>query len=379
MTFLVRGAVCAALIATTSACGRFGFDPVGGTGQPDASSAWWNPTWGHRIPITLRNTSDETLANVPVRISLRPARLPAGISNNDGRDLRFIDGDQATELPYEIETFNGIAREGEIWVLVPSLAARADHTIFLYLDNPTAAAGQRASEVWPPNEYRLVLHMRDVRDSSANANHPTNAGTTEGPGLIGPGRVFDWTRPAYLMVPDAPTLHPLSSALTVSSWVTHTGRVTDLNRRVSIARPDMAATNGDNFFLGSGEATGLVYVEVSTELTDQVPLEAGAVTNNAWFQTTLVVEGLTATSYLDGAQVMQVALDSPIQDSARPVTLGGDINASAADILNDDWFDGTIDEVRIEAAARSAAWVRIQYLSMTDQLATFGAIEARPL
>ena len=374
-----HAALCVALIG---ACGRVGFDPSSSssdaTGSVDASTAWWDAAWSYRIPITLHNTTAETLVGVPVRIALRATNLPASIANNDGRDLRFVDSDQTTLLPHEIETFNGVTREGEIWVRVPSLPGGSAHTIFLYVGNAAAPAGDRPSEVWPATEYRLVLHLRTLADSSPNGNHATNTGSIDGPGLIGGGRIFDWTAPSFLMVPDSPSLHPLSRALTVSSWVTHTGRVSDGNRRVSVARADASVSNGDNFFLGSGEQTGLVYVEVSTQLTDQVPLEAGAIGNDVWFQTTLVVDDLLATSYLDGEQVMQVTLDSPVQDSNRPITLGADINASASNDPNDDFFDGTLDEVRVEAVARSAAWVKIQHRSMTDQLATYGAVEPRP-
>ena len=42
------------------------------------------------------------------------------------------------------------------------------------------------------------------------------------------------------------------------------------------------------------------------------------------------------------------------------------------------YYGGTIDEARIEREARSADWVRAQYLSMTDQLVIFGAEEIGP-
>jgi hypothetical protein len=47
--------------------------------------------------------------------------------------------------------------------------------------------------------------------------------------------------------------------------------------------------------------------------------------------------------------------------------MGADNNSGAAE-PRVDLLDGRLDEVRIETVARSTEWVRVDYLSMTDQL-----------
>ena len=50
--------------------------------------------------------------------------------------------------------------------------------------------------------------------------------------------------------------------------------------------------------------------------------------------------------------------------------LGGHINPTAAE-----YWDGLVDEARIETQARSSSWIRAQYLSMTGALLSIGPVE----
>src|SRR5262245_48385150 len=94
-------------------CGRINFDPSSDAklASPDGPTTWWDNAWTHRIAIRLRNPHPEALVDFTVRIHLDATRLPAGIAASDGRDLRFIDTDQQTQLAYEIETFAGTTGE----------------------------------------------------------------------------------------------------------------------------------------------------------------------------------------------------------------------------------------------------------------------------
>ena len=258
-------------------CGRFNFDPLV-PASPDGPTTWWNPAWSQRVPITIRNPQPETLVDFTVRIRLDASRLPAGIAASDGRDLRFIDTDQQTDLPYEIETFAGT--DGELWVLVPTLAPNSDHVIWLYAGNPAATAPNRAAEVWPPDAYRMVLHMATLNDSTAHGNNANDNGTTAGVGMIGPARVFDYLAQSSLLVPDAASLHPLTS-FTVSSWSTHTGNSLPGMKRDTVSRAQTTGTSGDDFFLGNDQ--NQLYVEVATQLSDKIPIVAGTVTYKCGF------------------------------------------------------------------------------------------------
>jgi len=58
-----------------------------------------------------------------------------------------------------------------------------------------------------------------------------------------------------------------------------------------------------------------------------------------------------------------VFLYGPTGGSDTSVLIGTDQT-----FVDEDAFEGRIDEVRIESAARSSDWIRAQYLSMTDAL-----------
>jgi hypothetical protein len=356
----------------SGACGRIGFD--GAADRADASTSWWNDAWAYRIPIAIRNDYQETFAAFPVRIRLDAERLPDGLARADGDDLRFVDADQRTVLPHEVEVFAPAG--SELWVGVPELAAETTKTIWLYVGNPAATAAEQPDGVWPAETYRLVLHMADARDSTANGNDPVDNATTSAAGVIGPARGFATATQSHYFIADAPSLHPLSIGVTISSWQRHQGFATK-SKHATIARPTPDGTSADDFFLGTFE--GALYLEPSTQLTDRVIMTGGTIVEDAWYHLAFVVQdNLVAKAYVDGAFTIETPLDAALKDSARPIVVGADIDASTGDTPNDDWVDGTLDEIRIETAARSPAWVAAQYRSMTDAIQTYGPVETRP-
>ena len=63
----------------------------------------------------------------------------------------------------------------------------------------------------------------------------------------------------------------------------------------------------------------------------------------------------------------------PAAGNEKPIVLGADNNNDAA-LPDSDFLDGRLDEVRIETVARSQEWLRIDYLSMTDQLIRYEVV-----
>ncbi|MCP4675903.1 MAG: LamG domain-containing protein, partial [Deltaproteobacteria bacterium] len=64
--------------------------------------------------------------------------------------------------------------------------------------------------------------------------------------------------------------------------------------------------------------------------------------------------------------------------STTPATTATNSAIGAQDDGSDDFFNGTIDEVRISDLARTPSWIAAQYLSHTDNFITFGEEENSP-
>ena len=119
-------------------------------GQPAAAPAsWYNPSWAFRVPISIDNTqSSVALSNYQVKISL-PGTFDFAKTQSNGNDIRFTASDGVTLLNYWIQSYSQAGQTGTIWVTVPTLPAGAVTTIYMYYDNPSAAAASSGSSTFP--------------------------------------------------------------------------------------------------------------------------------------------------------------------------------------------------------------------------------------
>ena len=190
------------------------------TWPPYAAPAgdWWNTAWGARRKLTFNTTgiTDEPDQH-PGAGELDPSRIDYAAVQPNGADLRFIDADNATLLDYEIATWNpgGVST---VWVKVPQIDANSTtDSITLYYNNPSAPAAQNPAGVWS-NGYAAVWHFDNgLQDSTANANHGINQGTTSEAGYIGNARRFDGSS-SYIGAGNKASL-AITSALTIEAMV----------------------------------------------------------------------------------------------------------------------------------------------------------------
>ena len=118
--------------------------------QPAAADAasWYNPAWAFRVPITIDNTNSAALTDYQVKVSL-PSTFDFAHTQSNGNDIRFTGSDGVTLLSYWIESYNPAAQTGTIWVDVPTLTADTVTTVYMYYDNPNAAAASSGSATFP--------------------------------------------------------------------------------------------------------------------------------------------------------------------------------------------------------------------------------------
>jgi len=104
------------------------------------SSAWYNTSWLYRRSIFISNTEAQAI-NEEVLIEYDTKSLiDAGKLQNDCDDLRFVDSDDSTLLPYWIEGGCN-SSQTQVWVMIPNLPA-SGKTIYMYYGNESAPNGQ---------------------------------------------------------------------------------------------------------------------------------------------------------------------------------------------------------------------------------------------
>ena len=116
--------------------------------NPPAVS-WWKPlsSWRYKCPITITNNSGETLSNYQVLIELTPSNFHYEHCREDGGDIRFLNFEENTELPYWIEewNYNGTSK---IWVKVDSIPKGSNVCLYMYYGNCNAESNSDASAVF---------------------------------------------------------------------------------------------------------------------------------------------------------------------------------------------------------------------------------------
>jgi len=317
---------------------------------------WWDSQWEKRVRLSFDNLDQsEDLINFPVMVRLDSNRLDYSLTSAQGEDLRFVDAD-GTVLGYEIESWNP-GGNSIAWVQVPKIDANSDSDyIWLYYGNPATAAGQDPPAVWDAT-FAGVWHFNgDLLDATANMNDGTNFGSAATSGLFAGARSFDGIA-SYIDAGNDPSLE-ITGQLTLEAWVkivdpdqAGAPRVLSKKYNWNDLGYNLEYKPGDNNLTSVGSGPDWARA-------DGVDLDTN------WHYVGAAIDGATGAMYVDGIDLTTDSSISPLVASAQPLNIGRRGNGG-------DYFQGSIDELRISKVARSADWMAAQYLSMTDTFITF--------
>ncbi|MFH1610769.1 MAG: DUF2341 domain-containing protein [Patescibacteria group bacterium] len=336
---------------------------------------WWSTAWNYRKKITFDNTaSSENLDNVPVLIKLYSDNIDYAKTKDSGEDIRFVDSDNVTELPYEIEDWDE-SGYSYVWVKVPRINkySNVDY-IYMYYNNNSAIDNQDKLSVWD-NGYGVVWHMEGqgsaMADSSGNRSDASLLPTwTWNSG----GAVSDTL---YMQAHD-----PYNGVLPKSTGI---GDGSDWTINFWVAGVSSApwSNQSDQFVITSGRWTGLTigsqgnppesYIEYTDYNNDAKRNSDKTKFGNGGFDLyTLSMDWDGGGSsearfriYKNGN--LEDTFDENQDPSPNTIYLG-----TEADLCQSGTF---VDEFRISTNVRSSNWIRFQYCSMTQSCITIGGEE----
>ncbi len=311
---------------------------------PALSHAWWNDDWTSRRKITL-DTSDKgaavagAVSNVPVLVRLHTGNFPFSEADIDGKDLRFVDGDDKTPLKFHVELFDGTNELALIWVQVPKLEPKSDvGAIWLYYGNEKASAAADSKTTYDGNQT-AVLHFAEAdagfKDSTAYGHSPAVTGVTHTPTGVADGAAV-FSGGSTLTWASVPPLRIGATGMTFSAWV----KPADAVQRATL----FSQQEGGNAIQVVYDQ-GKLFARAFGQETAKVDLSAGA-----WHHVAVTLaDGLTL--YLDGKPVANAVV--------KTADLGGEVVVG-------DGYKGEIDEVQLSNLARSAGWLETQARSQGD-------------
>ena len=314
--------------------------------------------------------SDTDLHDYQVRIHLDRSNFPLEKCKPDGSDIRFRD-DSGEILPYWIERWN--AAEGVIWCKIPFIPAESSKFIWMIYGNPNAKSESNGNAVfemfdvqgivgfWHMDEPQWTGATGEVRDETG-VNHGTAYGgtTTTSDAKYGRAGLFDGNND-YVRVPDSDSLD-ITDAITVEAWVngkvySTTGDAINyvIGKKGDSNAFDLVIKNKQARFRINNGGAGSATIIGNTILSE-----------NIWY----FIAGVYSKSegkiriYLNGEE------DSPAVDYTATINTGDDPVRIGVNV-NDLWFNGKIDEVRIYNRALSPTEIQILYKNYMQKMGSY--------
>lgn len=364
----------AAAGAGGSGAGAGGGPGSGGQGAGlVVDDGWWDPAFSRRVRIIFNNDGGESLSGFPVMIRLNANRIDYAEVNDDASDLRFVDTDNATVLPHEVELWNE-GGTSTVWVRVPRIdASNVDH-IWMYFGNAGATAAEKPAQVWEDfvGVYHFLKGSRG-RDSSP-ASHNASQVSSSGEVLAELGQALQLDGNGHLRVGGVSSDFsvPENGTRTVELWFKTT------EQGVQSAIYQEAFCRGWGVDLGVQDILLRGHLSIDSDGCpgDYQSASSGqpSSADGQWHHVALVINR--------GAGLMSLYLDGAFKDSTPISPLGpadSDVATIGAGFNDMNRFRGQLDEVRVSTAARGDAWILAQHRSMTDALiSAFNVPESAP-
>ena len=339
----------------------------------DSTGITCTTSWGARRKVTMDNTpASENLTNFPLLVKVNSSRIDYGKTQAAGQDIRFVDpSNPGVVLPHQIELWNE-SGDSYIWVKVPQVdAGSPSDYLWMYYDNASIGDGQDTTNVWESN-YKAVWHSQEtgtttLGDSTSNANTATKVNSTNpnpNTGKIDGAQAYDGST-SHADAVDSNSLD-ITGTITVSAWINAAAlpgggaystiliKETTINTanyglQVVNNKVDFSWFNGAyrESFSNTNLATGTWYYVTATfeDATDQVKI------------------------YINGELDSVTTQTTSITANAQSLTIGKS--------LAGEWWNGTLDEMRLSANVRSASWIKAEYTNQNDTMNSFGSEQSQ--
>jgi hypothetical protein len=345
-------------------------------GDTDIHTLSTSGDWQYSMKLMFNTTGiAENLIDFPVLINLTRAGTDfwsrVGSTLND---LRFVDSDNVTDLYFEVEYWNYADNEAHVWVKVPQIdAGSTTDFIYLYYGNPFPyeTPYHNPAQVWNGN-FVMVHHLEEtsgtVTDSTSNHNDGTyNGALQDSEGKIDGADGFDGDYD-YVLIPHDASLSFGTGPFTISVWVNYDNNNDDSDIiRKGHTSPTPSAVSNYKLELVSNQISGVLYEDGKTNSAVTTP---GTYSDGSWHHAVFLRNGTDIFLYVDG--VLQASAGGATHDFSEAKN-SANTTIGCKDPPNlEDFYSGLIDEVEVSNTARSEAWIKASYRSMTDELLTFG-------
>jgi len=337
------------------------------SGDTTAVKITGSSNFSKNIQINTLNTglaSSDIIENFPLLIRLAAPAFDFSEAHGAGNDIRFskLNGES---LFYEIEKWDSLSGEAAIWVLVDTVwGGRTDQFIVMSWGAPGASSLSNGAAVFDTAfGFKGVWHLNEnpaagsdaIKDRTVNGFHgraPNMRGNSVVSGVAGEALYFNGAGDFI----DAGMLE-LDGNYTLSCWV-KIEQGPNVNWRFIIKEPSYTLWYDTRW--GGFRAEHFTYDDASDEwlwrgiyqdTRDSLPNLSAEL--DVWYHIASTYDGDRIRLFINGEPAdSSLHLEENPLPGGLPLLFGGRL---------DEFFKGTMDEVRIESTARSAEWIRFSY------------------
>jgi len=302
---------------------------------------------GSRKALTIQGSQvPSAQSDFPLLVRITDAELQAS-ADPSGLDIHFADLDGTTPLPFERESYDSATGTLVAWVKLNLTGA--DQVVYLYYGDGETSEKATPAGVWS-NAYQYVWHL-NTDPSGSNVDGTGHGGDATGvnmePGdlvgaVIGNGVTFDGSNERLTYTNGLTGSGPS----TLSAWVDQSTDG-DNNCIISFGTP---GSNQVRYLFSTHDSTSTIRVGFNP---NSVNTDDG-IEGMGWKHVTWVWSAGNTEVFVDGAS----AYGPVAHPDANTSGTGGRIGAN---VLDNVFLDGTLDEVRVSTAARSADWIATEY------------------
>jgi len=328
---------------------------------------WYNDNYAYRREITIDSSQiPSDLAYFPICVNITDTDLRGKI-DSDGYGILFTIN--SVKMFHEIEVWNGTSGQLVAWLAIPFLNSSSDTTLYMYYGNMQADNQENPTLVWD-DDFIAVYHLSDVLDSTSNNYDLTNSGATLVSGKIGNCYDFETGEDDYM---SQTSFFDISteSTYTMETWF-------EWENTYNYAGVTIGVTTGNDWdrtmSIIDAASSDTWKAQIKTNGgTSRYAQGGGGGSATGFHYVTGLFNTSTAELFTDG-----VSRDTDTSQTINFANIDTDhLHFGKCGDVDNNYFDGLVDEVRISKIIRSSDWIKTTYNSLynaTDGgFCTFGA------